>query len=68
MAALDQLHAYIARTQTGNTGHLREAVAYDIDGFLKVDAATRRNLELVESSEGTRKGSLLAVVDPFSPR
>src|SRR6185437_4089906 len=31
--------------------------------FMEIDAATRRNLELVETLTGERKGSLLAVID-----
>ncbi|MCS7040816.1 MAG: DNA mismatch repair protein MutS, partial [Caldilineales bacterium] len=37
---------------------------YSTDGFMVLDAATRRNLELVETlREGQRQGSLLSILD-----
>ena len=61
--ALDLLVTYLDATQGGRLAHLRPAEAYDAGSFLVVDRATRRNLELVESVDGTRAGSLLSVVD-----
>lgn len=61
--AVELLIAYLDATQGGRIGHLRPAEAYDAGSFLVVDRATRRNLELVESVDGTRAGSLLAVID-----
>jgi DNA mismatch repair protein MutS len=61
--ALATLLAYIDATQGGNLSHLREAESYDSTAFLRLDRTTRRHLEVVESAEGTRDGSLLSVVD-----
>src|SRR5262249_24713871 len=43
--------------------HLRAPVPYARAGTLGVDAASRRNLELVETLRGERRGSLLWVLD-----
>jgi DNA mismatch repair protein MutS len=62
-SALDLLVTYLDATQGGRVAHLRPVQAYDTGSFLVLDRATRRNLELVESADQTRAGSLLAVVD-----
>jgi DNA mismatch repair protein MutS len=63
VAALGSLLDYINLTQIGTMPHLRvprrEA---QTDGLL-IDAATRMNLELSRSMQGTRSGSLLEVMD-----
>src|SRR5207249_3083102 len=43
--------------------HLRPPEAYAPAGFLQLDAATRRNLELLQTLGGERRGSLLWVLD-----
>ena len=43
--------------------HLRAPELYRIEEFLVVDDASRRNLELVETTRGERVGSLLWVLD-----
>jgi DNA mismatch repair protein MutS len=62
-SALGVLVSYLDATQGGRLSHLRPAQSYDAGSFLIIDRATRRNLELVESADGTRAGSLLAVID-----
>jgi len=62
-AALELLLSYLDATQGGRLAHLRPAEAYDAGSFLVIDRATCRNLEIVESVEGMRSGSLLAVLD-----
>jgi DNA mismatch repair protein MutS len=62
-AALRQLVGYLDSTQGGRLAHLAAPAVYEAGSFLVVDATTRRNLELVESVEGGRAGSLLAAVD-----
>jgi len=62
-SALTVLVDYLDATQGGRLAHLRAAEEYDAGSFLIIDRATRRNLEIVESVDGTRSGSLLAVVD-----
>ena len=62
-SALRHLVGYLDATQGGRLAHLTPALAYEAGSFLVVDATTRRNLELVESVEGGRAGSLLAAAD-----
>ncbi len=57
------LLGYVERTQGEHTAHLREPVYYETGSFLRLDAATLRNLELLESSQGVARGSLVSVID-----
>lgn len=61
--AVRMLLGYIDETQGGRTAHLRAPEYLESSGFLKIDRATRRNLEIVESVEGGRRGSLLGAID-----
>ncbi|TFH29662.1 MAG: DNA mismatch repair protein MutS, partial [Myxococcales bacterium] len=61
--ALTLLVGYLNSTQGGNLGHLRAAERYDRTRLLQIDRATRDNLEIVQSVDGIRNGSLLSVVD-----
>lgn len=40
---------YIIRTQKRTLIHMQKVSKYDIDGFLKIDFSSRRNLELLET-------------------
>jgi DNA mismatch repair protein MutS len=55
--------AYVAETGAGVLGSLSRIQPYRVDDQVALDATTRRNLELVETMEGERAGSLLATVD-----
>ncbi len=66
VAAHRFLLAYVSATQGGNSGHLREPDYYSASAFLRVDEATRRNLELVEAARGGLRGSLVSVLDRCS--
>jgi len=55
--------AYVDAVFRGRPAHLRPAERWDVEGVLCLDAATRRNLELLESLRGERRGSLLWVLD-----
>ncbi len=58
------LIAYLRDTQKQVLGHLAPMRTYSTDSYMVLDAATRRNLELVETiRDGQRKGSLLWVLD-----
>lgn len=63
MSACGALIAYIHLTQKGAMPRLSPPVRNERQHFMAMDAATRRNLELVASFSGTRKGSLLEVID-----
>jgi len=55
--------AYLERVYCRPPSHLRPAEHYRLGGFLRLDAATRRNLELVQTLAGERRGSLLWLLD-----
>ena len=64
IAAAGGLIQYLRETQRSTLGHLQPLHTYSTDGFMVLDAATRRHLELVETlREGQRQGSLLSVLD-----
>jgi len=54
---------YLADTQLNGLGQIATLTAYQVDRFMTLDAQTRRNLELTESSRGVRRHSLIAVLD-----
>jgi DNA mismatch repair protein MutS len=62
MAAAAAL-AYIARTQVGAKPLLSPPAPGHGGGGMRIDAATRANLELTRTLAGERAGSLLAAVD-----
>lgn len=62
-AACALLREYAAATQGGNVAHLRDPEFYDTGAYLHLDASTRRNLELLESYDGTTRGALVSVLD-----
>ena len=55
--------AYVKQTLRGDLPQLDKLVTYSTRGFMMLDAATRRNLELTESMRGTSKAHLLGVLD-----
>ncbi|MDR0883608.1 MAG: DNA mismatch repair protein MutS [Oscillospiraceae bacterium] len=55
---------YLAETQRGELGHMRTLEFYGESAFMRLDAATLRNLELTETLRSREKrGSLLWVMD-----
>jgi DNA mismatch repair protein MutS len=63
VAALGSLLDYILLTQIGAMPHLRVPRREAAGEGLLIDAATRANLELSRSMQGSRSGSLLDVMD-----
>ncbi len=63
ISAAGGLLQYLAETQLSGLDQIAGLTTYSIDGFMTLDAATRRNLELTESSRGEKKHSLIAVLD-----
>ncbi len=56
--------AYLEETQRGGLDHFRSISAHHRSGFLQIDAATRRSLEVTRTlRSGSREGSLLGVMD-----
>ncbi len=53
---------YLQETQRGSIGQIQRLSTYSTAGYMALDTATRRNLELVESLGGEKQGSLLRVL------
>jgi len=55
---------YVMETQRSDVGHVRRLRRFDPRGVLRIDAITRRNLELVRTMrDRARTGSLLGLLD-----
>ncbi|MDD4000689.1 MAG: DNA mismatch repair protein MutS, partial [Bacilli bacterium] len=55
---------YILRTQKRTLIHMQKVIKYDSDGFLKIDLASRRNLELIETLRfQNKKNTLFNILD-----
>jgi len=63
ISAAGALAGYLDLTQKGKLPALKPLARISASGFMAIDAATRRNLELTETLSGTRKGSLLDIID-----
>ncbi len=64
VGAVGALVGYVAQTQKGGKIHINRLVTYHLDGFLQIDEASCRNLELLGNLRtGQRAGSLLEVLD-----
>lgn len=63
IAAAGAVLAYLELTQKGKLPALRILRQQGQSQVLQMDAATRRNLELVETQSGEFKGSLLSTID-----
>ena len=63
MRAAGGLLHYLADTQLSGLGQIVSLVTYSVDGYMTLDAQTRRNLELTESARGDKRHSLIAVLD-----
>ena len=63
VAAAGALLDYVELTQKGKLPRITPLQRIATGGVMEIDAATRRNLELSETLTGTRKGSLLSVMD-----
>ncbi len=58
---------YIIRTQMRTLVHLQKVVKYDINSYMKIDIASRRNLELLETLRfQNKRNTLLTVLDKCS--
>lgn len=63
-AAAAAVLQYVEETQKSALAHVRQLVRYEPSGSLLIDAASRRNLDLVRNgTDGKRAGSLLATID-----
>jgi DNA mismatch repair protein MutS len=63
LAAAGALVDYVELTQKGAVPRLAPPRIEAAGAVMEIDAQTRRNLELTQSMSGTRRGSLLDVID-----
>jgi DNA mismatch repair protein MutS len=61
--AAGALLQYLRETQIGSLAQIVDLSTYSLERFMTLDAQTRRNLELTESSRGDRRHALLAILD-----
>ena len=55
---------YVEETQRSALAHVRQLVKYEPGGCLLIDAASRKNLDLLRNSaDGRRAGSLIGTID-----
>ena len=62
-SAAGALLAYMDLTQKGNLPRLRPLQPVAETGYMEIDPATRRSLEITHTLSGERKGSLLFAID-----
>lgn len=63
ITAAGTLIDYIDLTQKGRMPRLSPPKQLPVNGFMEIDSATRRSLELTQTQRGQRKGSLLETID-----
>ncbi len=63
VSAAGALLDYLELTQAGNPVQLSTPSRRATAGFMAIDPATRASLEIDRTQKGTRKGSLLSVID-----
>ena len=67
ICAAGALLVYCLETHHGSIQHVQTLSPYTLDGYLRLDESTVRNLELVANSlDGKVRGSLLGVIDKTS--
>jgi len=63
VVAASMILAYAERNGLA-LGHIDTITTYSVDGFMRLDGATRRSLELTQNmADGSRKNTLLSVLD-----
>jgi DNA mismatch repair protein MutS len=63
LSAAGAVVGYLALTQRGRLPNLKRLTRASEGAYMAVDAATRRNLELLQTMSGARNGSLLSTID-----
>ena len=63
ISAAGGLVDYVALTQKGRLPRIAPPVRYTAGTIMEIDAATRRNLELMRTLAGEFEGSLLSIID-----
>ncbi|PZP55403.1 MAG: DNA mismatch repair protein MutS [Micavibrio aeruginosavorus] len=63
VTAAGVLISYIERTQKGERPFISQPRQISFDDILEIDPSTLRNLEIIKTMQGERKGSLLSAID-----
>jgi len=63
LSAAGALLGYAKLTQGQSIAHIRSAQVYHADEFVRMDAATRRNLEITQTLRGEPAPTLLSLLD-----
>ncbi len=63
LSAAGALLGYAKLTQSQSIAHIRSAQIYSADEFVRMDAATRRNLEITQTLRGEPAPTLLSLLD-----
>ncbi len=63
VSAAGALISYLDLTQKGKRPALKALTRESASAHMAIDGATRKNLELIETLSGERRGSLLSVID-----
>jgi DNA mismatch repair protein MutS len=63
LEAAGALLGYAKLTQGQNIAHIRSAQVYHADEYVRMDAATRRNLEITQTLRGEPAPTLLSLLD-----
>lgn len=64
IAAAGAVLHYIGETQQGGLPHMRRLSAFHPERYMRLDASTRRNLEITLSMhDGSRDGTLVSILD-----
>jgi DNA mismatch repair protein MutS len=63
ISACGSLIEYVELTQKGALPRLNPPQQFSSKNFMVIDAATRRNLEIVTTMSGDKKSSLLSIID-----
>ena len=63
ISAIGAVVGYVELTQRGKLPRLQRPRRLGRGATMEIDAATRRNLEIVQTLSGSRDGSLLSVID-----
>ncbi|MBU3903025.1 MAG: DNA mismatch repair protein MutS, partial [Gammaproteobacteria bacterium] len=63
LSAAGALLGYAKLTQGQSIAHIRSAQVYHADQFVRMDAATRRNLEITQTLRGEPAPTLLSLLD-----
>ena len=54
---------YLQETQKANLPHIRKLVPFSVEDHIVLDPATKRNLEITSSIDGSSQGTLFSVLD-----